>query len=364
MINHKSKRELTMSLTMSLANNNTKNNTKNNTIGVLLVNLGTPDAPTKKAVKIYLKEFLSDPRVIEIPKILWQIILRGIILNTRPKKSAEKYKKVWTEKGSPLLAISQEICTHVAANLGAAYNVKLGMRYGYDTAGVPSIFAQLDAFQAENIEHVIVLPLYPQYCAATTASVFDKISAWMIRKRNIVGLTFIKEYYQHPLFIKACTVAINEDLAMHKQPQKLIFSYHGMPEVTFKKGDPYYTQCLKTTELIINSLDNKSADHYQNVFQSRFGAQAWLKPYAYQYLNELPKQGVDDVAVFCPGFSADCLETLEEMALDNKSVFIQAGGKNYRYISALNTSVAHIDLLATLIKEYTPTLSSINTEIK
>ncbi len=316
--------------------------------GVLLVNLGTPDELTTKSVKAYLKEFLSDRRVIEIPPILWQIILRGVILNVRPKKSKAKYAEIWSEQGSPLLVISQQQAQKVAAKLGDNFCVKLAMRYGN-----PSIASQLDAFAALQIKHIIVLPLYPQYCAATTASVFDKISEWMQRSRNIFGLTFIKEYYQNEAYIMACVNALQQDIEENGMPQKLIFSFHGMPEITAKKGDPYYTQCLSTTALITQKMGLQPSQ-YQVVFQSRFGAQAWLKPYAYTYLEQIAKEGIESVAVFCPGFSADCLETLEEMAQENKMVFIQAGGKFYRYIEALNERAEHIDLLADIVRNHTP----------
>lgn len=320
-------------------------------IGVLLVNLGTPDTLTTKSIKVYLKEFLSDKRVIEIPPIFWQIILRGIILNIRPKKSKAKYAAIWSEQGSPLLVISERQSQKIADKLGENYCVKLAMRYGN-----PSLASQLDAFASMQIKHIIVLPLYPQYCAATTASVFDKISEWMQGARNIFGLTFVKEYYQNQAYITACVNALARDINKNGMPQKLIFSFHGMPEITAKKGDPYYSQCLKTAELITQRM-GLSSSQYQVVFQSRFGAQAWLKPYAYTYLEKIAKEGIESVAIFCPGFSADCLETLEEMALENKMIFIQAGGKSYRYIEALNDQTEHIDLLADIVKNYTPQLS-------
>ncbi|RYY73636.1 MAG: ferrochelatase [Gammaproteobacteria bacterium] len=314
--------------------------------GVLLVNLGTPDAPTPSALRRYLAEFLSDGRVIEIPKIIWWFILHGIILRVRPKKSAAKYKSVWTKEGSPLLAISQRQAAAVQKSLGETALVKLGMRYGN-----PSIPKALQEFKQAGVRKIIVLPLYPQYAAATTASTFDAVTRELQQWRFVPELHFINNYCDHPLFIEALSKCVQEDFEKYGKPDKLLLSYHGMPKRNLHLGDPYFCFCQKTTRLLAEKL-NLAAEDYVTTFQSRFGYAEWLQPYTDKTLEELPHQAVKNVAIISPAFSADCLETLEELAMENKDIFLQAGGTHYRYIPALNDRDDHIAALTTILKKY------------
>lgn len=313
------------------------------TTGILLANLGTPDAPTASALRRYLAEFLADTRVIEIPKIIWMLILHGIILRVRPKKSAAKYATVWTEEGSPLLAISKRQAAAVQTKLGNTANVKLGMRYGN-----PSIQKALREFQQEGVRKIIVLPLYPQYAAATTGSSFDAVVRELQTWRFVPELHFINSYCDTPLFIEALATSIQEDFNQHGKPEKLLLSYHGMPKRNLELGDPYYCLCQKTTRLIAEKLGLQK-DEYLTTFQSRFGYAEWLQPYTDATLEDLAKNGVKNVAIVSPAFSADCLETLEELAVENREIFIHAGGVEYRYIPALNDREDHIDALVGVI---------------
>ena len=315
------------------------------TTGVLLVNLGTPDAPTAAALRRYLAEFLADTRVIEIPKIIWMLILHGIILRVRPKKSAAKYATVWTDEGSPLLAISKHLATAVQAQLDGSARVKLGMRYGN-----PSIQKALREFQNEGVRKIIVLPLYPQYAAATTGSSFDAVTRELQKWRFVPELHFINSYCDNPLFINALAASIQEDFNQHGKPEKLLLSYHGMPQRNLELGDPYYCLCQKTTRLVAERL-GLNKDEYLTTFQSRFGYAEWLKPYTDKTLEELPQKGIKNVAIVSPAFSADCLETLEELAVENREIFIHAGGSDYRYIPALNDRADHIGALVELVKK-------------
>lgn len=312
--------------------------------GVLLVNLGTPDAPTPKALRRYLAEFLSDTRVIEIPKLAWKLILHGIILRVRPKKSAAKYQSIWTDEGSPLLAISKRQVAALQQQLGEQVIVKLGMRYGN-----PSIPAALREFQQAGVRKIIVLPLYPQYAAATTGSSFDAVSRELQSWRFVPELHFLNNYCDSPAFIDALAASIREDFARNGKPQRLLLSYHGMPKRNLDLGDPYYCFCQKTTRLLADKLQ-LTPDDYITSFQSRFGYAEWLQPYTDQTLKELAKSGVRDVAIASPAFSADCLETLEELAMENRELYLHAGGEHYRYIAALNDRPDHIAALASLVK--------------
>jgi ferrochelatase len=312
--------------------------------GVLLVNLGTPDAPTASATRRYLAEFLSDKRVIEIPKIIWMLILHGIILRIRPKKSAAKYKTVWTEEGSPLLVISKRLTAAIQAQLGELAQVKLGMRYGN-----PSIPKALREFQEAGIRKIIILPLYPQYAAATTGSTFDAVTRELQRWRFVPELHFINNYCDDPLFIDALANSIQEDFQQHGKPEKLLLSYHGMPKRNLELGDPYFCFCQKTTRLLAERLGLTKED-YMTTFQSRFGYAEWLQPYTDATLKQLASSGVKNVAIISPAFSADCLETLEELAMENREIFTHAGGVSYRYINALNDRNDHINALTGLIK--------------
>ena len=327
-----------------------------NKSAVLLVNLGTPDAATPDAVRRYLAEFLSDPRVIEIPKLLWQLILRGIILRTRPKKSAALYKEVWTEEGSPLMAISvrqqQKLMALLNADKGLnsqkAIDTKvyLAMRYGN-----PSIASVLQQMQRDGVDKMIVLPLYPQYAAPTTASVFDAIAKEFMQWRYLPSLHFIHTYHDNPDFIHALCQSIKNDFDKNGKPQKLVLSYHGMPKRNLELGDPYYCFCVKTTRLLVEKL-GLTDDDYVMTFQSRFGKATWLQPYTDVTMKAFPSRGINDVAVVCPAFSADCLETLEEISGENKTLFMDAGGQHFRYIPALNDDDLHIKMMANLVSAY------------
>jgi len=318
--------------------------------GVLLTNLGTPDSPTPGALRRYLAEFLSDPRVVEIPRLLWLIILHGIILRVRPKKSAKLYQSIWTEEGSPLLVISQQQKVKVEQILTEKYGdkvlVDVAMRYG-----TPSIAHALDNFQEQGVNNIIVLPLYPQYGGPTTGSTFDavfnKIKTW----RWIPSIHFQSGYHDQPLYIKALAASIGKHIAMNGKPDKLVFSYHGMPKYFLEQGDPYYCFSHKTTRLVVEEL-GLSKDDYAMTFQSRFGKAEWLKPYTDETLAQLAAEGNKHVAIISPAFSADCLETLEELVHENREVFITAGGEQYHYIPALNDDDMHIAAMVDLIEPY------------
>jgi ferrochelatase len=312
--------------------------------GVLLVNLGTPDAPTIPAVRKYLAEFLADPRVIEIPPILWKLILHGIILRVRPKKSAKLYQSIWSEEGSPLLAISKRQQSSLQQHFGDTVRIKLGMRYGN-----PSIFSALQEFRKEGVRRIVVLPLYPQYAAPTTGSVFDAVSRELQTWRWVPELRFINHYYDHPLYIHSLAQSVSDHIQAHGLPQKIVFSYHGMPKRNLEMGDPYYCFCIKTTRLVQEKL-GLDKNLCLSTFQSRFGYAEWLQPYTDKTLQELPQAGIKKIAVLSPAFSADCLETLEELAVENRNIFIEAGGEEYEYIPALNDRDDHIHALAEIIK--------------
>ncbi|MCE2573044.1 ferrochelatase [Motilimonas eburnea] len=317
--------------------------------GVLLTNLGTPKAPTAAALRPYLKQFLSDPRVVEIPRLVWMIILHGIILRVRPAKSAKLYQSIWMEGGSPLLVHSQNQRDKLQQQLdaqGLNVKVKLAMRYGE-----PDLAKVMREFQQEGIRKVVVLPLYPQYSGPTTGSTFDAVSRELNQWRFVPQLHFINSYHDDPNYITALANSIREDIAANGMPDKLILSYHGMPKQFFDNGDPYYCLCMKTSRLVVEQL-GLDKDQVITCFQSRFGKAEWLKPYTDATLTGLAEQGIKNVAVACPAFSADCLETLEEMVHENRDVFIEAGGEQYRYIAALNDRDDHIEMMTKLVKPY------------
>ena len=324
----------------------------NKTTGVLLTNLGTPEAPTAKALRPYLSEFLSDPRVVEIPRLVWMIILHGIILRTRPKKSAKLYQQIWTKEGSPLKVIAQQQQKKVAEQLADKYGdkvvVELAMRYGK-----PSIASALKSFQQQGIANIIVLPLYPQYAGPTTGSTFDAVVKVIQQWRWIPSLNFINGYYDNPLYIDALANSVNEHIQAHGKPDKLVLSYHGMPKLFHDWGDPYYDFCKITTQLLVEKLRSNNVAFSESdcimTFQSRFGKAQWLMPYTDQTLAELPNQGHKHIAIISPAFSADCLETLEELAVENKEIFLNAGGEQYHYIAALNDRDDHISALMDII---------------
>ena len=314
--------------------------------GVLITNLGTPDAPNAKSLKIYLNQFLSDPRVIEIPKIIWQIILKLIILQIRPRKSAANYKKIWTDKGSPLLDISQRQLEGVKKIISDKYpNVEfaLGMRYGN-----PSIEKALKGLQEKQVRRLLVLPLYPQYCAATTASTFDEVTNTLQKWRWIPELRFINQYFEEEKYIETLASSIEDFWRTNGKPQKIIFSYHGIPKRYLINGDPYHCFCLKTTRLVKEKM-RLSDDQITTTFQSRFGREEWLQPYTSETLKELPAKGIKDIHIISPGFSSDCLETLEELEEENREYFIESGGEKYKYIPCLNDNKKHLDFISDLI---------------
>ena len=314
--------------------------------GILLTNLGTPDAPTPAAVRRYLTEFLWDPRVVELPRPLWWLILHGIILRVRPARSARKYQAIWTQDGSPLLAISQRQAAAVAATLAERHpgliQLAVGMRYGN-----PPIATALAKLRAANVQRLLVLPLYPQYSATTVASTFDAVVTELRTWRWLPELRFITQYHDDPGYLDA--LAAHMRAARAEQPgERLLFSFHGLPRRNLLAGDPYYCQCQKTARMVAERL-GLQPDQWAVAFQSRFGRTEWLQPYASVLLADWAKAGVKSVDVACPGFAADCLETLEEIALENRRVFLAAGGERYRYLPALNDDPAHIAALADLI---------------
>ena len=318
--------------------------------GILLTNLGTPDEPTAVSVRRYLAEFLSDSRVIEIPKPLWWLILHGIILPTRPKKVAEKYQQIWTEKGSPLLAIGQEQAAKVQQQLDPdkqAIVVALAMRYGN-----PSIPSVLNELRVAGVRRLLIFPLYPQYSAATTASTFDAVAKELRTWRWLPELRMINHYHDYPAYIEAIASSIKVFWRSQEQAsEKLLFSFHGMPKATLLAGDPYHCECQKTARLVAEKL-SLSDESWAVAFQSRFGRAEWLKPYTSELLQDWAKTDVKSVDVICPGFSADCLETLEEIQQENRDYFREAGGELFRYIPALNDSIAHIDALVEIIGKH------------
>ena len=318
-------------------------------IGVLLTNLGTPDAPTTKALKPYLKEFLWDPRVVEVPRPIWWLILNGIILNTRPKRSAEAYRMVWSDRGSPLLAHLEDQVAGVSASLtsqhGDRFVVRGAMRYGS-----PAIADVLSEMFDTGIQQLVVLPLYPQYGGPTTGSTFDELSSDLTRRRWLPALRFISSYHDDPRYIGAVADSIRAHWEHHGRADKLILSYHGMPKRYLTEGDPYHCQCHKTSRLIGQAL-GLSEGEMITTFQSRFGREEWLQPYTDETLQTLPDDGVTAVQVVCPGFSADCLETLEEIGMENRDTFLEAGGSRYEYIPCLNAQSGHIEALTDLISD-------------
>jgi ferrochelatase len=313
-------------------------------IGILLCNLGTPDAPTVAAVRRYLAEFLSDPRVVEQPRWLWWLILQGIILRIRPHRSAKLYHKIWTEQGSPLLVYSQQLAVRLQQLLPANYTVALGMRYGK-----PSLASALA--QLQDLDKIIILPLYPQYSATTTATTWDAVSKIVSGWRNIPDIHFIHSYYQEPEYVQAMAEHIKAFWQEHGRADKLVFSFHGLPQRYVDRGDPYYQECLKTASQLADALGLGSQE-WQWAFQSRLGVEKWLQPYLDESLQKLAKAGVGSVQVFCPGFAVDCLETLEEVAMQNQQRFLQAGGKNFKYISALNASDLQLFWLQNLMNKH------------
>ncbi|MFL6661381.1 MAG: ferrochelatase [Rhizobacter sp.] len=312
---------------------------------ILLCNLGTPDAPTAKALRRYLAEFLSDPRVVEIPKLVWWPILHGVVLRVRPAKSAAKYARIWMPEGSPLAVWTAKQAKLLLGYLGQRGHrvvVKVAMRYGN-----PSIDTALDELKAAGIEHVLVLPLYPQYCAATTATVFDKVAQWGGRQRALPEWRFVNRYHDDAGYIAALAKRIDDHWMAHGEPERLVLSFHGVPQRTVRLGDPYQEQCQATARLLRARLRLK-AEQILVTFQSRFGKAAWLQPYTEPTLVELARRGVRRVDVACPGFTTDCLETLEEIDIEARAAFLAAGGTQFHYIPCLNDQHEWMAALAAL----------------
>ncbi len=320
------------------------------TLGVLLVNLGTPDAPSTGEVRRYLAEFLSDPRVVEMPRLLWRMILHGMILRTRPAQSAAAYRKVWTDTGSPLLTISREqekaLQDVMEQQVDQPVRVELTMRYGN-----PSIASGLEKLRQANARRIIVLPLYPQYSATTSASTFDAISSELQQWRWLPDLEFISHYHDHPAYIATLATSVQDHWQQHGRPEKLLMSFHGIPEDYAAAGDPYPEECRTTARLLAEKLE-LNPDQWVASFQSRMGRKEWIKPYTDEQLKEWGGSGVNSVHVICPGFPSDCLETIEEIGEENREYYTQAGGSDYHYIPALNSSPEHIQALAEIILKH------------
>lgn len=319
--------------------------------GVLLVNLGTPDAPTTPAVRRFLKAFLSDPRVVEYPRLLWWLILNGVILRIRPSRSAKAYREIWTDDGSPLMLFSRRLADGVREQLEqrspGKFKVELAMTYGE-----PSIANAIDRLQAASATRLLVLPLYPQYSGTTTASVFDAVTSKLQAMRWVPESRFINQYHDEPGYIGALAASVRDYWQQHGRGDHLLFSFHGVPRYTLDKGDPYHCHCQKTGRLVAEALE-LSEDQWTLSFQSRVGRDEWLRPYTDETVVELAGKGIGRLDVACPGFSADCLETLEEIAMQNAEFFEDAGGEALHYIPALNARADHIDFLTTLIGQHT-----------
>lgn len=302
-------------------------------IGVLVVNLGTPDEPTVTAIRRYLAEFLSDPRVIEIPQILWQLILRLAVLPRRPKKLVPKYELVWLEEGAPLLVYSRRQAEGIQRQLREHYaevHVELAMRYG-----TPSIPKAIDALRVKGCEQIVVVPLYPQYAASTTATAVDAINRHLAKLRNQPEMRFIKSYYDDPAYIQPLAQSVQRYWKEHGTPERLLLSFHGLPRRCAELGDPYYRECMLTASALRKSLQAFNVPVYVS-FQSRFGAERWLEPYTEPLLRQWAKEGVKTVHAMCPGFVADCLETLEEIQVECRDAFLEEGGQRFAYIPCLN----------------------------
>ena len=311
-------------------------------IGVLLVNLGTPDAPTAPAVRRYLKQFLSDRRVVEIPALLWQPILRGIILNTRPQKSAKAYAKVWTDRGSPLASFTIAQTEALALRMGGAVDVRYAMRYGN-----PSVPDQLAAMKQAGCNRILIAPLYPQYSGATTGTVLDEAYASLTQMRWHPAIRTLPAYHDDPTYIGALKTSVEASLAaLDFTPDALVISFHGMPERTLHLGDPYHCHCQKTARLLSEAMGRELVVS----FQSRFGRAKWLEPATDVTIQRLAAEGQKRIAIFAPGFSVDCLETLEELAIQGREQFEEAGGTHFAYLPCLNDSIVGMDMLEALIR--------------
>lgn len=314
--------------------------------GVLMMNLGTPDAPTAAALRRYLKEFLSDPRVVEIPRAVWWLILNGIILNTRPKKSAAKYASIWMPEGSPLRVHTERQAKLLKGWLGEKTGQQIPVEYAM-RYGTPSIQAGIDKLKAAGCDRILFLPMYPQYAASTTATANDAAFTHLQKMRNAPAVRTLRHYHDDPGYIGALAAGVRDYWQRNGRPDVLLMSFHGLPRYTLQKGDPYHCECQKTGRLLAESL-GLAQSQYRITFQSRFGRAEWLQPYTDKTLRELGRQGVQHVQSICPGFTADCLETLEEIAMEGKETFLNAGGSQYSYIPALNETPLWMDALGNI----------------
>lgn len=316
-------------------------------LGILLVNLGSPDAPTPSAVRRYLAQFLADPRVIEANRFIWWFALHGVILRIRPPRAAKAYQKVWTENGSPLIHISKLQAAAIQKKLDTKFHgdviSELAMTYGN-----PSIKNSLETLRKKGAQRLLVLPLYPQYSATTTAAVFDQVTCALQSWRWLPEIRMINQYHDDSNYIDALANSIKKQWDENKRGELLLFSFHGIPLRYINNGDPYFCHCQKTARLVAEKLGLQT-NEWKLVFQSRFGREPWLEPYCSVTLQELPKTGINNVDLICPGFSADCLETLEEIQMENKELFIEAGGKTFNYIPCLNDNDDHIDALCEIL---------------
>ena len=313
--------------------------------GILLANLGTPDAPTPGAVKRYLRQFLSDKRVVDTSRLLWWPLLRGVILPIRSPRVAKLYQSVWMEEGSPLMVYSRRQQQALAARLPDT-PVALGMSYG-----TPSLASAVDDLLAQGVGHIVVLPLYPQYSCSTVAAVWDELARILAKKRAIPGISFIRDYAGHPDYIHALAASVRASFAVHGEPDLLLLSYHGIPQRYANQGDDYPQRCRDTTRELVSAL-GLPPERVMMTFQSRFGREPWLTPYTAETLKMLGEKGTRHIQVLCPGFAADCLETLEGIAVQNREIFLEAGGKQYEYIPALNADAAHIEMMVNLTAPY------------
>lgn len=319
-------------------------------IGILLVNSGTPAAPEPWAVRRFLARMLGDPRIVELPRAMWLPILYGLILPFRPARVAVKYRRIWSEAGSPLLGISEqlrgELLGTLAQRMLAPFSVELGMLYG--GPGVPQALARL---RESGAQRILVLPLFPQYCGATTGAAYDQVSAELRRWRWLPELRFVAEYHDQPEYIEALRASVLEHWQAQGRTRHLLISFHGIPERNFHRGDPYFCKCQKTARLLAEELLLRDGE-WSVSFQSRFGPAGWLKPYTSETLAQLPGRGVGEVTVICPGFAVDCLETLEEIAIENRDTFLRAGGERFEYVPALNARPEHAQFLANHIARH------------
>jgi ferrochelatase len=320
-------------------------------IGILLVNSGTPASPAPKDVRKFLAGLLGDPRVVELPRALWLPILHGLILPFRPRRSARKYRKIWTKAGSPLLALSEKLRSELIGTLAqrmlAPLSIELGMMYGGD----PTVPQALTKLRESGAQRILVVPLFPQYCGATTGAAYDQVNAELRRWRWLPELRYVAEYHDYPGYIDALRASVVQQWETRGRTQHLLMSFHGIPERYFHKGDPYFCKCQKTARLLADELLLKD-NEWSVSFQSRFGRDAWLKPYTSTVLQEMPSRGTRRVTVVCPGFAIDCLETLEEIEMENRDIFVAAGGEEFQYVPALNARQEHARFLADLIARH------------